>query len=108
MDDFQAQKPDPREAAPIRPLESDADVSIHPLSLNNRQECAALIYHLIGHFPSISWIFVFSLQALLTRLCGCDKLLQSLSIELSQLQMDKVSNIQPTDINTLRCLVLAW
>ncbi|XP_062269627.1 pleckstrin homology domain-containing family A member 6 isoform X3 [Platichthys flesus] len=49
-----AQKPDPREAAPIRPLESDAD-------------------------------------ALLTRLCGCDKLLQSLSIELSQLQMDKDS-----------------
>lgn len=25
---FQAQKPDPRETPPIRPLESDADVSI--------------------------------------------------------------------------------
>nr|XP_019939183.1 PREDICTED: pleckstrin homology domain-containing family A member 4 isoform X3 [Paralichthys olivaceus] len=49
-----AQKPDPRETAPIRPLESDADV-------------------------------------LLTRLCGCDKLLQSLSVELAQLQMDKDS-----------------
>lgn len=30
-------------------------------------------------------------QAVLTRLCGCDKLLQSLSIELAQLQADKVS-----------------
>uniref|UniRef100_UPI0037E84C2D pleckstrin homology domain-containing family A member 4-like n=1 Tax=Semicossyphus pulcher TaxID=241346 RepID=UPI0037E84C2D len=49
-----APKPDPREAPPIRPLESDAD-------------------------------------AVLTRLCGCDKLLQSLSIELAQLQMDKDS-----------------
>ncbi|XP_049419689.1 pleckstrin homology domain-containing family A member 7 isoform X1 [Epinephelus fuscoguttatus] len=47
-------KPDPREAPPIRPLESDAD-------------------------------------AVLTRLCGCDKLLQSLSVELAQLQMDKDS-----------------
>ncbi|XP_042363204.1 pleckstrin homology domain-containing family A member 7 isoform X2 [Plectropomus leopardus] len=47
-----APKPDPREAPPIRPLESDAD-------------------------------------AVLTRLCGCDKLLQSLSVELAQLQMDK-------------------
>ncbi|KAM4525251.1 pleckstrin homology domain-containing family A member 4 isoform 5-T5 [Odontesthes bonariensis] len=30
-------------------------------------------------------------DAVLTRLCGCDKLLQSLSIELAQLQMDKDS-----------------
>ncbi|XP_061667099.1 pleckstrin homology domain-containing family A member 4-like [Syngnathoides biaculeatus] len=30
-------------------------------------------------------------DAALTRLCGCDKLLQSLSVELSQLQMDKES-----------------
>ncbi|XP_077359586.1 pleckstrin homology domain-containing family A member 4 [Festucalex cinctus] len=30
-------------------------------------------------------------DAVLTRLCGCDKLLQSLSVELSQLQMDKDS-----------------
>ncbi|XP_077407870.1 pleckstrin homology domain-containing family A member 4 isoform X2 [Vanacampus margaritifer] len=30
-------------------------------------------------------------DAVLTRLCGCDKLLQSLSVELSQLQMDKES-----------------
>ncbi|KAK2820293.1 hypothetical protein Q5P01_023252 [Channa striata] len=28
-------------------------------------------------------------DAVLTRLCGCDKLLQSLSVELAQLQMDK-------------------
>jgi len=35
----------------------------------------------------------FPLQAVLTRLCGCDKLLQSLSVELAQLQMDKVSNL---------------
>ena len=31
------------------------------------------------------------LQAVLTRLCGCDKLLQALSMELAQLQVDKVS-----------------
>ncbi|XP_068439372.1 pleckstrin homology domain-containing family A member 7-like isoform X2 [Clinocottus analis] len=49
-----APKPELREAPPIRPLESDADV-------------------------------------VLTRLCGCDKLLQSLSVELAQLQMDKDS-----------------
>ncbi|XP_031699840.1 pleckstrin homology domain-containing family A member 4 isoform X2 [Anarrhichthys ocellatus] len=49
-----APKPDLREAPPIRPLESDADV-------------------------------------VLTRLCGCDKLLQTLSVELAQLQMDKDS-----------------
>ncbi|XP_028287969.1 pleckstrin homology domain-containing family A member 4 isoform X2 [Parambassis ranga] len=30
-------------------------------------------------------------DAVLTRLCGCDKLLQSLSVELAQLQMDKDS-----------------
>nr|XP_015818817.2 uncharacterized protein LOC107388009 isoform X2 [Nothobranchius furzeri] len=30
-------------------------------------------------------------DAVLTRLCGCDKLLQSLSVELTQLQMDKDS-----------------
>ncbi|XP_038592512.1 pleckstrin homology domain-containing family A member 6-like isoform X3 [Micropterus salmoides] len=30
-------------------------------------------------------------DAVLTRLCGCDKLLQSLSVELAQLQMDKES-----------------
>lgn len=30
-------------------------------------------------------------DAVLTRLCGCDKLLQSLSLELAQLQMDKDS-----------------
>ncbi|CAG5907575.1 unnamed protein product [Menidia menidia] len=30
-------------------------------------------------------------DAVLTRLCGCDKLLQSLSVELGQLQMDKDS-----------------
>lgn len=35
---------------------------------------------------------IFSPQAVLTRLCGCDKLLQSLSVELAQLQMDKVGN----------------
>ncbi|XP_005448356.1 pleckstrin homology domain-containing family A member 4 isoform X3 [Oreochromis niloticus] len=32
-------------------------------------------------------------DAVLTRLCGCDKLLQSLSVELAQLQMDK-DNVQ--------------
>lgn len=35
---------------------------------------------------------ILSPQAVLTRLCGCDKLLQSLSVELAQLQMDKVGN----------------
>lgn len=35
-------------------------------------------------------ILNLSSQTVLTRLCGCDKLLQSLSVELAQLQMDKV------------------
>jgi len=34
----------------------------------------------------------------LTRLCGCDKLLQSLSVELAQLQMDKVGNNKNTHL----------
>ncbi|KAM8837222.1 pleckstrin homology domain-containing family A member 4 isoform 2-T2 [Spinachia spinachia] len=60
-----APNPDPRESAPIRPLESDADV-------------------------------------LLTRLCGCDKLLQSLSEELAQLQMDKDSVECALDVSRLQ------
>lgn len=32
-DDFQAPKPDPREMPPLRPLESDADVSVHNFSI---------------------------------------------------------------------------
>lgn len=40
----------------------------------------------------LSLSLICPLQAVLTRLCGCDKLLQSLSVELAQLQMDKVSN----------------
>lgn len=48
-------------------------------------------------------IFLFGLilnlssQTVLTRLCGCDKLLQSLSVELAQLQMDKVGGTHNHD-----------
>lgn len=59
-------------------------------------ECAAVIYHLIRYFSlrrhQLDFNFFPPLQAVLTRLCGCDKLLQSLSVELAQLQMDKVSD----------------
>ncbi|XP_067344154.1 pleckstrin homology domain-containing family A member 7 isoform X1 [Channa argus] len=41
-------------------------------------------------------------DAVLTRLCGCDKLLQSLSVELAQLQMDKDSVQCALDVSRLQ------
>lgn len=35
-------------------------------------------------------VLLFVCQVVLTRLCGCDKLLQSVSMQLAQLQSDKV------------------
>lgn len=90
---FQAPKPDPRETPPIRPLESDADVSIHQFYFSNLDQQRNLSSH--EQYLSeltLFWTLNFPLQAVLTRLCGCDKLLQSLSVELAQLQMDKVSS----------------
>lgn len=88
---FQAPNPDARETPPIRPLESDADVSVH--------NDAGRLSNVTGTRDSWSSsremfhreFCISPLQVLLTRLCGCDKLLQSLSEELAQLQMDKVA-----------------
>ncbi|KAM9774252.1 pleckstrin homology domain-containing family A member 4 isoform 3-T3 [Syngnathus typhle] len=46
-------------------------------------------------------------DAVLTRLCGCDKLLQSLSVELAQLQMDKVDSVQCA-LEVLRLQLEDW
>lgn len=65
-------------------------MSIHNVAiwLNRHQSTVPLFIILLD----MGLILIFPLQAVLTRLCGCDKLLQSLSLELAQLQMDKVSD----------------
>ncbi|KAM4624496.1 pleckstrin homology domain-containing family A member 4-like [Polymixia lowei] len=63
---------------------------VQPASLSLLLQPCVFLYCLVWSYVQHVLKHV-SCIAVLTRLCGCDKLLQSLSIELAQLQVDKVS-----------------
>ncbi|XP_054625236.1 pleckstrin homology domain-containing family A member 7 isoform X3 [Dunckerocampus dactyliophorus] len=72
---------------------SSRAAQVHHLPHHHHPPCSVPAVHVPPKSeptPSIRLI-ESDADAVLTRLCGCDKLLQSLSVELSHLQMDKDS-----------------
>uniref|UniRef100_A0A3P8WRR6 PH domain-containing protein n=1 Tax=Cynoglossus semilaevis TaxID=244447 RepID=A0A3P8WRR6_CYNSE len=63
--------------------------SVHCQS-NGRKPLAKTSKHDLGEMPTIR-PYESDADTVLTRLCGCDKMLQALSAKLAQLQMDKES-----------------